>query len=91
MINYMMDIYVKPAYLDWTIEGIKVILERYGANLHYLSIGKARRSNIFSKKAHEVSFLFDVEPKMLPYIEKRVLKEVGVLGKEEDEITNNAT
>lgn len=78
--EYELIVYVKPVYLDWTLEGIKIIMERYNANLWEIKIKRANRANAYKKKAHKVMCKLWVDnERVMPYIMRRLEKEVGVL------------
>lgn len=80
MESYSLTLYVRPKYLDWTIDGVLALLEMYGVNVHDMQIGKANRCNPFGVKAHELAVLFTHNnPKVFPYIFKRLNKEIGIL------------
>lgn len=80
MEEYKLELFIRPVFLDWTIDGVQMILEKYGANLYDMKIYKADRKNPFGKRANRVVFyLTHNNPKVFPYILKRLNKEIGIL------------
>lgn len=78
--EYELSCYVKPELLNWTLEGIKLIAERYSVNIHEIKIKTANRANPYRKKAHLLKIMVWVDSyKVLPYITRRLEKEIGVL------------
>lgn len=78
--EYELIVYVKPVHLNWTLEGIKTIMERYNANLWEIKIKRANHANAYKKKAHTVMCKVWVDnERVMPYIMRRLEKEVGVL------------
>lgn len=75
-----MTLYVRPKYLDWTIDGVQAVMNRYDVNMHDIKIDKANRKNPFNLLAHKIVVYFTHNnSKVFPYILKRLEKEVGVL------------
>lgn len=78
--EYVVTVYIKPQHLEWTLEGLKTIMERYNANLWEIKIKRANRANAYKKKAHKVMCKVWVDnERVMPYIMRRLEKEVGVL------------
>lgn len=79
MIEYKLTVYVYPLYLNWTLDGLVSLFERYGVNLHSMKIHMPMR-HFRRAMAHEVECIIALnDERLLPYIERRLQKEIGIL------------
>lgn len=80
MENYNLTIYVRPQYLNWTLDGVQAVMDRFQVNIDSIKINKANRKNPFNRLAYKVVVYFTCNnSKIFPYILKRLDKEVGIL------------
>lgn len=79
MREYKLTIYVYPQYLEWTLDGLLTMLERYGVNLHNMKIHTPMR-HFKRTMTHKVECVIALNNEsLLPYIESRLQKEIGIL------------